>query len=68
MTPIQSLNRVEVVVLVATLIWLVALGTDIILPALMKTGGAFDVEQANDTQFLIGGFFVGLSVGHLLAL
>ena len=67
MTPIQSLNRTEFVVLVATLISLVALGTDIILPALTKIGGAFGVERANDTQLLIGGFFVGLSVGQLLS-
>jgi MFS transporter, DHA1 family, multidrug resistance protein len=66
-TPFQSLNRTEFVVLVATLISLVALGTDIILPALTKIGGALGVERTNDTQLLIGGFFVGLSVGQLLS-
>ena len=63
MTSSQSLNRAKFVSLVAMLISLVALGTDIILPALKETGDAFGVERVNDTQFLIGGFFVGLSVG-----
>ena len=63
MTSSQSLNRAKFVSLVAMLISLVALGTAIFLPALKETGDAFGVERVNDTQFLIGGFFVGLSVG-----
>lgn len=66
MQPTKPLGKSEFIVLVATLISLVALATDVILPALAEIGAALNVAAANDTQLLVGAFFVGLGGGQLI--
>jgi len=66
-TPTKPLGRTEFIVLVATLVSLVALTTDVMLPALPDIGRALNVAAANDIQLVIIAFFVGLGCGQLIA-
>lgn len=59
--------RFEFVALVAMLISLVALSTDIMLPALPEMGVGLGVANPNSVQHIVLVFFVGLSLGQLLS-
>lgn len=56
---------VEFVALMATLMSLVALSIDAMLPALGEIGRDLGVERDNDVQLVVSLIFVGLGVGQL---
>jgi len=68
---IQKINKkispIEYVALVACLIAIGALGTDLMLPALNVIGLAFGVGNENDVHLIITAFFLGMAGGQLIA-
>lgn len=63
--PKNELSFVEFVALMASMIALVALATDAMLPALSNIGRELEVRQANDAQLILSYFFLGLAIGQL---
>ena len=57
----------EFVALAALLVSIVALSTDIMLPALGAIGADLAVRHANDAQLVVSTLFAGLAIGQLLA-
>lgn len=53
-------------ILVAFLISIGAMGTDLMLPALDTIGRDLSVADANDTHFVVTSFFLGMAVGQLI--
>jgi DHA1 family bicyclomycin/chloramphenicol resistance-like MFS transporter len=62
----RSLPLPEFIVLMATLISLVALSIDAMLPALGQIGRDLGVTDANDSQLVVTFLFMGLMVGQLI--
>lgn len=62
----QQPLKLEFVALMASLMSIVALSIDALLPALPDIGKALSVENPNDNQLLITMIFLGLGVGQLL--
>ena len=58
-------SQFEFVCLMALLMSLAALAIDAILPALAIIRTEFQVQNVNDTQFVISSLFFGLSIGQL---
>ncbi|WP_412984728.1 multidrug effflux MFS transporter [Pontimicrobium sp. IMCC45349] len=58
--------EVEFVALMASLMSIVALSIDALLPALPEIGTYLDVENSNDNQMLITMIFLGLGIGQLI--
>jgi DHA1 family bicyclomycin/chloramphenicol resistance-like MFS transporter len=61
----SDLSFAEYVVLVALLISIGAMGTDLMLPALDVIGRDLAVANANDVQFIVTSFFLGMAAGQL---
>lgn len=57
----------EFVVLLAFMISIVALATDIMLPALDLIGAELGVSNPNDVQFIVSALFLGFAVGQAVA-
>ena len=53
--------------LVALMISIVAMSTDIMLPALSAIGSDLAVADPNDAQLVVSFFFLGLAAGQLFA-
>lgn len=66
--PTSSLTakQKEFIALMAILMSLVALTIDSILPALSLIGAELEVVEANHTQFVISGVFLGMAFGLML--
>jgi DHA1 family bicyclomycin/chloramphenicol resistance-like MFS transporter len=64
--PERKLPLTEFVVLMATLISLVALSIDAMLPALAEIGRDLGVAHANDSQLVVTFLFSGLMIGQLI--
>ena len=62
-----KLPSVEYIVLVAMLTSIVALGTDVILPALDVIGEDLHAPRPNDVHYLVTVFFFGFAIGQLLS-
>lgn len=62
----QPKVQVEFVVIMASLMSIVALSIDALLPALPEIGSSFNVVNANDNQLLITMIFLGLGFGQLI--
>jgi len=62
----QKLAQFEFVALMASLMSLVALSIDAVLPALEQIGISIGIKQSNDTQLLITMIFLGLGFGQLI--
>ena len=58
--------EVEFVALMASLMSIVALSIDALLPALPEIGTYLGVENSNDNQMLITMIFLGLGIGQLI--
>jgi len=56
----------EYILLVALLISIGAMGTDIMLPAMKAMGAEFGVQHANDVHLIITAFFLGMAIGQLI--
>ncbi len=65
--PPKPLGLPEFVGLMATMVSIVALSTDIMLPALGQIGRDLGLAGANDAQFIVTSLFVGFGVGQLIA-
>jgi DHA1 family bicyclomycin/chloramphenicol resistance-like MFS transporter len=63
----ERLSRPEFVTLLALMTSIVALATDIMLPALDRIGQDLGVADPNDPQLVISSLFVGFAVGQILA-
>ena len=59
-------NQKEFIALMAILMSLVALTIDSILPALSDIGQSLQVQNANDTQFVLSGVFFGMAFGLMI--
>lgn len=66
-TPRQKISLPEFITLVAFVTALVALATDIMLPALGYIGDSLNVANPNHTQFVISAFFLGLAMGQVVS-
>ncbi|MSU89307.1 MFS transporter [Rhodobacteraceae bacterium 2CG4] len=55
----------EYIALVALMISIVALATDLMLPALDDIGRDLSVANANDAQMVVSAFFLGLAAGQM---
>lgn len=63
----KPLSLPEFTALVALMISIVAMATDIMLPALGIIGHDLAVTDANDAQLIVSSLFAGFAVGQLLA-
>ena len=63
----KPLPIVEFVILLATMVSIVALATDIMLPALDVMGRDLGVADPNDTQLVISSLFLGFAAGQVVA-
>ncbi|MCH3882213.1 multidrug effflux MFS transporter [Tenacibaculum aquimarinum] len=63
----QNKKQLEFIALMASLMSLVALSIDALLPALSEIGKAVGVTQSNDNQLLITMIFLGLGFGQLIS-
>jgi MFS transporter, DHA1 family, multidrug resistance protein len=63
----KSISTTEFVALLAMMISIVALSTDMMLPALDIIGQDLGVTNPNDTQLVISSLFLGFATGQLLA-
>ena len=66
-TPTTPLSRGEFVVLIAFMVSIVAMATDIMLPALGVIGQDLGVPDPNDAQMIVTALFLGFGVGLLFA-
>lgn len=57
----------EYIILVALLISIGALGTDLMLPALDVIGTDLGASAANDVHYIVTAFFFGMAAGQLIA-
>lgn len=65
--PIATLPLPEFVILLAMMISIVALATDMMLPALGTIGHDLGVDDVNDVQLIVSSLFLGFAVGQALA-
>jgi len=63
----KPLSLTEFVVLLATMISIVALSIDIMLPALDEIGHELNVANLNDAQLIITSLLLGFAVGQIVA-
>lgn len=62
----KSIGRTEFIILCATLICLVALSIDAMLPALQIIGTDLGVVNNNDNQLIVTTLFAGLALGQMV--
>ncbi len=65
--PAKPLGVPEFVGLMASMVSIVALSTDIMLPALDEIGRDLGLADANDAQFIVTSLFIGFGAGQLIA-
>ena len=59
-------SRLEFIALMASLMSIVALSIDALLPALEQIGNAVGIQDVHDNQLLITMIFLGLGIGQLI--
>ena len=64
--PFKNKTQFEFIALMASLMSLVALSIDAILPALEQIGASVGIQQSQDNQLLITMIFLGLGFGQLI--
>jgi len=64
--PKKPLPLAEFIVMLAFMVSIVAMATDVMLPALALIGEDLRVADPNDVQLVISSLFVGFSIGQLL--
>ena len=65
--PAKPLSTAEFVTLLATMVSMLALATDIMLPALDLIGRDLKVGNANDAQLVVSALFLGFALGQFIA-
>ncbi len=63
--PTKPLPLVEFIVMLAFMVSIVAMATDIMLPALSMIGEDLRIGDPNDVQLVVSSLFFGLSIGQL---
>ena len=63
----KPLSYTEFVTLLAFMVSIVAMATDVMLPALQEMGNDLGVTDPNDAQLVVTSLFVGFAVGQFLA-
>ncbi|MFX0540958.1 multidrug effflux MFS transporter [Roseovarius sp. S4756] len=66
-TPTTPLNLPEFVIMLAMMISIVALSTDLMLPGLGMIGHDLGVDAVNDVQLIVSSLFLGFAAGQALA-
>jgi DHA1 family bicyclomycin/chloramphenicol resistance-like MFS transporter len=66
LTPTKPLRLAEFIVMLAFMVSIVAMATDIMLPALSMIGEDLRVGDPNDVQLVVSSLFFGFSVGQLI--
>lgn len=66
-SPRKPLSYAEFVTLLAFMVSIVAMATDLMLPALQEMGHDLGVSDPNDAQLVVTSLFVGFAVGQFLA-
>ena len=64
--PTKALPLAEFVIMLAFMVSIVAMATDIMLPALALIGEDLRVANPNDTQLVVSSLFVGFAIGQLI--
>lgn len=64
--PTKALPFGEFVILLALMVSIVAMATDVMLPALGQIGRDLNVAHPNDAQVVVSSLFAGFAVGQLL--
>lgn len=64
--PTKPLPLAEFIVMLAFMISIVAMATDIMLPALSMIGEDLRVGEPNDVQLVVSSLFLGFSIGQLV--
>ena len=62
----KNQSRLEFIALMASLMSIVALSIDALLPALEQIGNAVGIQDVHDNQLLITMIFLGLGIGQLI--
>ena len=65
--PSKPLPLAEFVILLAMMVSIVAMSTDVMLPALDVIGRDLQVADPNDTQLVVSSLFLGFAVGQVVA-
>ncbi|MEP1770858.1 MAG: multidrug effflux MFS transporter [Anderseniella sp.] len=65
--PTKPLGMAEFVTMLATMVSILALSIDAMLPALGRIGADLGVTDANDTQLIVSGMFLGFAAGQIAA-
>jgi DHA1 family bicyclomycin/chloramphenicol resistance-like MFS transporter len=66
LTPTKPLRLAEFIVMLAFMVSIVAMATDIMLPALSMIGEDLRVGDPNDVQLVVSSLFFGFSIGQLV--
>ncbi len=64
--PIKNKSRLEFIALMASLMSIVALSIDALLPALEQIGVSIGIQDTRDNQLLVTMIFLGLGFGQLI--
>ncbi len=64
--PTKPLPLAEFIVMLALMVSIVAMATDIMLPALSMIGEDLRVKEPNDVQLVVSSLFFGFSIGQLV--
>ncbi|CAM1370233.1 multidrug effflux MFS transporter [Tenacibaculum xiamenense] len=67
MQNLKNQSRLEFIILMASLMSLVALSIDALLPALENIGKSINITDSKDNQLLVTMIFLGLGFGQLIA-
>lgn len=65
-TPTRPLPRLELVILLAALMSLMAFSTDSILPAMTQIGAELAPGDKSQTQYIVSAFLLGTGIGMLI--
>ncbi len=65
--PVANLSLPEFVILLAMMISIVALATDMMLPGLATIGHDLGMDDPNDVQLIVSSLFLGFALGQALA-
>jgi DHA1 family bicyclomycin/chloramphenicol resistance-like MFS transporter len=66
-TPKRSRTQTEFIIMLAFMISIVAMATDVMLPALGIIATELAIENANDSHLVVSSLFLGFAVGQLFA-
>lgn len=66
-SPTKALSQTEFVILLALMTSIMAMSTDVMLPALQVIGEDLKVTNPNTAQFVLSSLFIGFAAGQIIA-